>query len=230
MVAHPGDRNPPSAPTSSSKKILSYYSQVVSLCHLVDAAGNDAFPRGFTYHSLGNKLYSSRIDRIYFPSGYWNSGDPVAIPTLWSDHKLVWADCKILDPRVQIAIAAPRLPNVEVLDKSETFWSAALKSYSMLTSAHVTLESWSLFKKTILKSGVETAKKIKSDRNSKWASALRGELIPMEDLPAAVEASRVYSPNVLPPAPSCRWRPAILYNPPPPQSTRSSQAPLGIRP
>jgi len=126
-----------------------------SLCHLRDAAGPGASPHGHTFSGSGLAPWTSRLDRIYYPLDTWWAKKPTVIPTLWSDHKLVWAECGIKNPRVQIAKAAPRLPDTDSLAKSAEFWDPVLEKYNTLANGVVTLEAWTTFKKDILTLGLK---------------------------------------------------------------------------
>ena len=206
MVLHDEDRLPVRAtPASILRPVLG----VLSLCRAVDAAGPDAFPRGFTWSCASPpRIVHSRLDRIYVPSQSWSSGLPVAIPTNWSDHKLVWADCSVLSPRVEIAVAAPRLPDIDSLSKDGQFWSSVLRGYNVLVSSPVTLETWSAFKDLVLEEGSLSKSRRWSIRSRDWRAALRGDLIHEDDLHHAVyEALRSASLSRSPaPVTSCRWR------------------------
>jgi len=68
---------------------------------------------------------------------------------------VVWAECGITAPQVQIAKAAPRLPNTSKLAKSKDFWAPILEKYSKLANGTVTLETWTAFKKDVLTLGMK---------------------------------------------------------------------------
>ena len=124
----------------------------------------------------------SRLDRIYIPSHSWSASPPVSLPTNWSDHSLVWASCTILAPRVEIATAAPRLPNQLSLDRDPQFWNETLALWSSLCDGPITLERWSSFKQSVLKAGLSSRTRSSRAKLSSWKSTLRGDLVPEDDL------------------------------------------------
>ena len=212
-VEHPDDRVPPSVPNKICADIAVTFTHVKSLCHLQDAAGHKAYLQGLTFTGTGRTTWSSHLDQVYHPQGTWWAKKPTTIPTLWSDHKLVWAECSIRSPRVQIAKAAPHLPNTDKLTKSKSFWGPALQRYSALTDNKVTLETWTTFKKDILTLGLETQSANWKNRSAEWKTALRGDAIPLEELPATIEAARWYVPKLPPSSWSCHWRSALGSDP-----------------
>ena len=214
LVVHPDDRSPHGSVMAVKTRSVKLLKQVMDLCHLQDVAGCKAYPQGFTFSSnTGRASWSSRLDCIYYPLGTWFADKPVSIPTLWSDHKLVWVMCGILSPWVQIAKAAPCLPDIDSLTCSKMFWGPVLQKYKKLTSKKPTLESWTEFKKDTLVFGSHVQKVKVAERSAKWKEALQGDAIPLEDLPAAVKATQRYV-KVLPPCGnSCRWKSALGGNP-----------------
>jgi len=193
LVVHPDDHSPHSADSAQKRQSINVFKHIMDLCHLQDMASPSAYPQGFTFSgNTGRKTWSSHLDSIYYLMDSWFTDRPSTVPTLWSDHKLVWAKCGIISPRVQITVAAPCLPNIDSLTHSKKFWGLALAKYKDLTSQKVTLESWSLFKKDILSLGSRVWKISTAEQSSKWKVALRGDAIPLEDLPAAVEAAQKY--------------------------------------
>lgn len=126
----------------------------MALCMAEDVAGLDPFPRGFPWSLIHRgTLLLSRIDRIYTPPLAWTMELPVSIPTNWSDHKMVYADCHLLQPKVELAVPAKRLPKLESLEASKDFWPATMNAWVFLLSGPVTLERWTAFKKGVLDSG-----------------------------------------------------------------------------
>jgi len=60
----------------------------------------------------------------------------------------------IKKPKVERALPAPRLPNLEVLDKAHKFWPNILVAWEQLmANGPVTLEKWRIFKDHILQTG-----------------------------------------------------------------------------
>ena len=209
-VIHPDDCFP-IKPTPLN--VLKPLSDVLALCCAWDCAGPDSFPRGFTWSSFSSrtKVYS-RLDCIYIPTVWWSFDLPIAIPTNWSDHKLVWASCTLTSPRVEIAEAAPRLPPVWVFHKCDAFWSPVMGLYEDLVSSPITLESWTIFKSGVLHLGSSVRAKHKLDKTTDWKISLRGELVPESELHQAVQdALRAVSPTKREPVParSCRWCTAL---------------------
>ena len=214
LVEHTDDRTPPKRPTSLHRCTLSLFLHVKALCHLQDATGHRAHPHGFTFSGKsGRATWSSHIDCVYHPSNMWYSKKLIVIPTLWSDHKLVWAECGVMSPRVQIAKAAPQLPDINSLTKSKSFWGPALHRYWALTENKVTLESCSKFKKDILALGTGIQNASRADRSAEWKAALQGDAIPLEELPAAIEAAQCHTTTPPPSNRSCRWRSALRGDP-----------------
>jgi len=111
-----------------------------------------------------------------------------------TNHKVVWAKCGIKSCQVQIAKAAPCLPNTDKLTRSKDFWGLALQRYSTLTSGAITLETWTEFKKDILTLGMKVQRTTRKNRLAEWKAALQGDAIPLEELPAMLEAARRYTP------------------------------------
>ncbi len=91
-----------------------------------------------------------------------------------SDHHFVWSDCFITAPNVEIAIPAPRLPSLKLLDDGP-FWPQILSAWSDLSSGDVSLPSWSAFKRYVLKTGLSISKSRKKSVTDNWKSALRGD-------------------------------------------------------
>ena len=116
MVEHPHDRAPQKAPDSIFRRCLHIFSDLKALCCAQDAAGMRPYPCGISFHHRASD-YSARLDRIYFPRQSCTAGKPVTVPTLWSDHCLVWAPIHITNPRVELAKPAPCLPDMTTLDK-----------------------------------------------------------------------------------------------------------------
>src|SRR5260221_1282542 len=88
------------------------------------------------------------------------------------------------------------------LDKNLPFWSSVMKSYSSLCRSNISLESWSSFKKDVLLAGLKAKRLSRSQRTAEWRAALRGDLLPEEDLPEALRALTDLSP-ARPPTPPC---------------------------
>lgn len=97
FVVHPEDALPLRSPPAPS--LLTKFNNILSLCRMRDSVGFGPFPRGHSYRGRSHGVEcSSRLDRIYCPEADWFPGDPVTLPTLWSDHSLVWVDCTLSRP------------------------------------------------------------------------------------------------------------------------------------
>ena len=212
-VEHPDDRTPPAVPSALRSDIKRTFAHIKSLCHLQDAAGRKALLHGHTFTGTGPTTWMSRIDQIYHPQDSWWAKKPTAIPTLWSDHKLVWAECGITAPHVQIAKVAPHLPSTDALLRNKDFWGPALERYSTLANNTVTLEVWTTFKKDILTLGLKVRCTTRKNRSAEWRAALWGDAIPLEELPATLDKARQYVPKQTPSPQSCRWRSALRGDP-----------------
>ncbi len=123
----------------------------------------------------------SRLDRIYYPHDGWSATPPKPIHTNHSDHHFVWSDCFITAPKVEIAVPAPRLPSLKLLDEGP-FWPLVLSAWSDLLSGDITLPSWSVFKHCVLASGLSVSKSRKKAVADNWKSALRGDGITSDEL------------------------------------------------
>ena len=204
FVLHPEDH----ILTSTDHRVpfRSDFDYLLDVCSMSDAAGPDPFPRGWSYrYSKNNSHCYSHLDRVYCPSTSWSASAPVSIPTLWSDHCVVWADCTAICPKVQLAIPVSRLPNPAKLD--DFFWSDVLKAYSSLTDAPISLPSWTSFKKQVLSLGSHSKKRWKHHNTKHWMAALRGDQLSRDDLTSALNDmySNCSTTNSLP----CRrWQPA----------------------
>ena len=187
FVSHPADRSHPST-EPVPRSVLWDFALILELCSMKDTAGLYPFPTGWTHRrphqTRPGLVVYSRLDRIYCPSVSWFPDVPVALPTLWSDHSLVWADCRLLRPRVQMAVPADRLPRVSSLD--DAFWSAALASYAALVSAPITLPHWTGFKRSILALGVSSKCCLSRGKGKNWLAAFRGSQLSPEELNSAL--------------------------------------------
>ena len=228
MVEHPHDRVPQKAPDSVFRCRLRVFTDLKSLCCAQDAAGPGAWPCGISFHHRASN-YSARLDRIYFPHKICTAGRPVAVPTLWSDHCLVWAPIHIVNPRVELAKPAPRLPDTPTLDAHKPFWPSALAAYEALATSNVTLPDWISFKEAILRHGLSAKSSLRSSGSRNWKKLLRGDLVPEDDL---VDAIRHNGFSLKNPhgtrAPARRWPSAVpddQFPPTPPPPPRHSRWP-----
>ena len=215
MVEHPHDRAPQKAPDSVFRRRLRIFSDFKALCCAQDTAGPSAFPRGISFHHRAT-TYSACLDRVYFPHKLCTAGKPSTIPTLWSDHCLVWAPIHITNPQVELAKPAPRLPDLPTLAANKPFWSSVLRDYEELATSEITLTRWVSFKASILEHGLRAKSSAHSSRTKNWKCLLRGDLVPEDD---PVDAIRHNGFSIPPPhnarAPHVRWPSAVPSIPAP---------------
>ena len=102
----------------------------------------------------------------------------------WSDHYLVYADCMISSPVVQIAVPAWRLPPVSCLD--DCFWSDVLEKYQLLVASPITLPTWTSFKSSVLSAGVSASRRVGRAKTKNWRAALHGDRLSSEELDDAI--------------------------------------------
>ena len=184
FVEHPDDRAPRS-PLPVPSAIVRNFDKIKAICSMRDVAGPEPLPTGWTRATQRAGLtYRARLDRVYCPDALWFPGDPVSLPTLWSDHNLVWVDCTLSRPRVQMAVPADRLPPVPKLDAQ--FWADALARYRSLTQAGVNLASWTAFKKSVLTMGISSKHRLRRSKGNNWLAALRGDQLSQDDFDATV--------------------------------------------
>ena len=187
FVSHPADRSHPSS-EPVPKYVIRDFAVILELCSMKDTAGLYAFPAGWTHRrphrTRPGLVVYSRLDRIYCPSESWFPDVPVSLPTLWSDHSLVWADCRLLRPRVQMAVPADRLPSIPSLDA--VFWSSVLSSYTALVAAPVTLPRWAGFKRSVLALGTSSKTRLSLAKGRNWLAAFRGGQLSPEELDSAL--------------------------------------------
>ena len=194
------------APVNHRVPFRSDFDYILDICSTSDAAGPDPFPKGWSYqYSINNYHCYSRLDRIYCPSTSWSASTPTSVPTLWSDHCIVWANCTAISPKVQMAIPASRLPDPVKLD--DLFWSDVLKAYSALTDTPISLPSWTSFKKHVLSLGSQSKARRKHHNTKHWMAALRGNQLSRDDLTSALRDMFSDQPAT-DSSPRCRWPPA----------------------
>ena len=219
MVEHPHDRVPQKAPDSVFRCCLRIFSDLKALCCVQDAAGIRPFPRGISFHHRASN-YSACLDRVYFPQKACTAGRPITIPTLWSDHCLVWAPIHITNPRVELAKPAPCLPNISTLDRHWPFWPTVMMAYDTLAASDITLQDWVSFKQLILEHGLKAKAASRTSQTKNWKSLLRGDLVLEDDLVEAIQHNGfAVAPPYKPRTSSQRWSSAIpedMVPPPPP--------------
>ena len=227
FMLHSGDRIP--ASDAHCLSFRSDFNYILDVCSMDNSASPELYPKGWTYHysSNGSPCYS-HLDCIYCPTTSWSLAAPVSIPTLWSDHCLVWADCSALSPKVQMAVPASRLPAPTKLD--DLFWSATLKEYTILTNTPVTLPSWTSFKKkTILSLGSQSKAQCKHKISKHWLTALCSDQLSCDELDNTLrDMYSSCSPG--PSSPCPQWLPAapsyaVLTHPPCPSFILTPESP-----
>src|SRR5258706_663194 len=149
---------------------------------MTDSAGPSSSYKKHTFVlKTPNGQTFSRLDRVYYPHDGWSAMPPNPIRTNHSDHHFVWSDCFITAPKVEIAVPAPRLPSLKLLDDGP-FWPQVLSAWSDLSSSDITLPSWSAFKRRVLSVGLSVSKSRKRSVMDSWKSALCGDGITSEEL------------------------------------------------
>jgi len=155
FVEHAGDRYPTGGTTNASKQLLECFKEIKALCCMRDVSGQGPAPRAWSYSkNTHNGVMYSHLDRIYRPTLGWSSGKVVPIDTNWSDHRIITAIVHVEKPRIEKAVPTPRLPGMEVLEKTREFWPKVLLSWDKMSGdGPVTLEKWKAFKDTVLDVG-----------------------------------------------------------------------------
>ena len=226
MVEHPHDRAPQKAPDSVFCRRLRVFTDFKALCCAHDATGPSAFPCGMSFHHRAT-TYSACLDRVYFPYNICTAGKPTTVPTLWSDHSLVWAPIHVTKPQVELAKPAPWLPDLPTLDNHKPFWASVLGAYGELSASEITLTSWTAFKRSILEHGLHAKSDAQSSRTKNWKRLLHSDLVPEDDI---INAIRHNGFSIPPPRrpypPRSRWPSAVpdiqIPLPPPPPLPRHS--------
>ena len=229
MVEHLHDRVPQKAPDSVFRHCLRVFADFKSLCCAHNAAGPGAWPHGISFHHCASN-YSAHLDRIYFPHWTCTAGRPVTVPTLWSDHSLVWAPVHMTKPRVELAKPTPRLPDTPTLDAHKPFWPSALAAYEALAASGITLPDWISFKQSILEYGLSAKSSLQSSGCKNWKKLLCGDLVPEDDLVDAIchNGFSLAPPHRQAHTSAQRWLsavPDIQFPPPPSPPPRHSRWP-----
>jgi len=217
------DRYPAGHADRAPVRLLTCFEKIVDLCAMRDVSGNNPAPSLWSYSKMTHhgRVYS-RLDRVYRPSLGWLSGTVTPIDTNWSDHRLIVATVYVKKPRIQKALPASRLPSLEILEKTKNFWPKVLRLWDSATGhGPVTLEKWRVFKDSVLETGLQEVKAMKSSGRKDWVAALKSEMVPPEDIMGAVtRANRQLWARRTPPARTAPVWPAALpaYEVPPKQS------------
>ena len=184
FVEHPDDCAPRS-PLPVPSAISWDFNKIKAICSMKDVAGLEPFPSRWTCATQrASCTYHACLDCIYCPDTLWFPNDPVSLPTLWSDHNLVWVDCTLSCPRVQMAVPADCLPPIQKLDAK--FWADTLARYRTMSQASVNLASWTIFKKNILALGISSKHHLRRSKGNNWLAALRGDELSQEDFNTAL--------------------------------------------
>ena len=224
FVEFAGDRFPTAHPDRAPLRLLTAFNGIKALCGLVDTAGADPAPPLWSYSKMTahGQVYS-RLDRIYRPAQGWSAGEVTPLDTGASDHRLVMVPVYPKRPRIEKAKSAPRLPSLEMLNKSKKFWPAVLLAWNVLTvQGPITLERWAEFKKTILDTGMAEVRAMKKSSKKDWVAALKKETIPPGLIMGAVtSANRQLWAARRPPARTPpKWPCAIPSYEVPPQTSK----------
>ena len=177
FVEHLGDRCPATASNPRLDHLVSIFSDISALCAFRDVAGPGPRPRGWTYsrNTATGKVFS-RLDRLYVPRDGWAAESSYVLSTNWSDHRVVVSDLIVTKPVVQVAAPAPRLPGLDGLSKSKTFWPAVLGAWGDIDrGGKATLERWTAFKDKVLQEGRSANASFKRKDSKYWRSVVRKE-------------------------------------------------------
>jgi len=180
FVEYAGDRFPTAHPDRAPVRLLTAFNSIKALCGLTDTAGTDPTPPLWSYSkaTAHGRVYS-RLDRIYRPTQGWSAGEVTPLDTGASDHRMVVVPVYPIRPKIEKAKPVPRLPSLEVLDKTRKFWPEVLLAWDILTTrGPVTLERWAEFKKVVLDTGLAEVRAMKKSGKKDWVAALKRETIP----------------------------------------------------
>jgi len=208
------DRFPTGHADRAPVRILTCFKKIKDLCSLRDMAGENPAPSFWSYSKKTHhgRVYL-RLDRIYQPSLGWSNSTVVPMDTGWSDHRLITAMVHVRKPRIEKAVPAPRLPDLETLDKTKKFWPTVLQGWKVLSEDRpVSLETWKAFKDMVLATGLRETKAMKSSRRKDWIAALKSENIPPEEIMGAVSRAnrQVWNRHAPPARVQANWPVAIL--------------------
>ncbi len=182
FVEKDSDRYPYKVPSGDVVHCCQIFNDIKSLCMMTDSAGPSVSYKKHTFvQTTQSSQTFSRLDRIYYPHDGWSATPPNPIRTNHSDHHFVWSDCFITAPKVEIAVPAPRLPSLKLLDDGP-FWPQVLSAWSDLSSGDVSLPSWSAFKRYVLRTGLSISKSRKKSVTGNWKSALRRDGLSSDEL------------------------------------------------
>jgi len=203
FVEHVGDRHPNYGSLNMPKKVLTYFEDIKKLCAMKDALGRGPAPTAWTYSkATQNGVEYSWLDWIYQPSLGWGKSKVLPMATKWSDHRLLIATVYVKRPKIEKALPAPRLPNLEVLEKAHKFWPSMLTVWErLMDNGPVTLEKWKVFKDHVLQTGRSEVNAMKKMGWKDWVATLKCEQIVPEDIiTAAFRANAMLWARQTPPA------------------------------
>jgi len=217
FVEHMDDRSPAIPMNPRQGKVLEIFSDISALCAFRDVAGPGPRPRGWTYsqNTASGKTFS-RLDRIYVPYDGWAAEPPYVLSTNWSDHRFVVSDLIVTEPVVQVAIPAPRLPSLDGLDKSKTFWPDVLAAWNDVGNAgRATLERWTAFKEAVLRTGITANTSFKRKDSRYWRNTIRKEELAPDEIWEAVRGLAQHQ-RPIQPRRKAEWKEAVpKYSVPP---------------
>ena len=207
------DRFPTGRADNPPLRILTCFEKIKDLCGLQDTAGRDPVPSLWSYSKTTHhgRVYS-RLDRIYRPHLGWSSGTVTPMDTGKSDHRLVVAAVHVRKPRIEKAVPALRLPDMEALGKTKKFWPCVLEGWNALTKGGpVTLETWKKFKTLVLTTGLKETAAMKSSGRKDWLTALKHETVPPEEIMGVVTRAnrQVWNRRTPPARTHAKWPAAI---------------------
>jgi len=203
FVEHAGDRYPSGSTNSTPKKMLDCFEDIKALCSMRDISGRGPAPKAWSYSkNTHNRTIYSHLDRIYQPSFRWMNGKIQPIDNNWLDHRIITATVYVRKPKIEKVALAPRLPNLETLEKACNFWPKVLQSWEEMTNkGPITLETWKAFKDTVLETGRTEVATIKASGWKNWIRALRDENVTPENIMNVVtKANRMIWAQCRPPA------------------------------
>ena len=175
------DRFPTKTPSSATKDCRKIFKDIKTLCMLQDTGRSKGTYKGHTFSQNAQGVnVLSRLDCIYRLRDRWTSSIPIPIKTNHSDHHFVWSDCFLSNPKVEIAVPAPRLPRIDRLD--DGFWTNVLREWSTLTNGDINLHRWTNFKKVALQYGLKVCRDQNKSTMNRWKEILRGDAISHEEL------------------------------------------------
>jgi len=226
FVTYPEDRFPFTESHAKAAPLVNIFRDITSICKMEDCAGNGPSMKRWTCSKMmASGRTFSRIDRIYQPTEGWSCHKPVPIATTWSDHRVVVAMLVVLWPRVERAVPARRLPSLDLLSKSRTFWPDVLALWdNMTTGPPVMLAQWVIFKEEVLKAGVHASQTTKKGSKKDWLKAVKGETMHPADICIAMRkaAEQLRSKPFARPLQGPVWPEAVpRYEKPPRQTVRT---------